>query len=192
MHRKRNSTKTAVIYKDHEYSYNDIHRQVLTHSKNLMDKGSHNVGIFISNSVNYVIAYFSAAYMDRVIIPIEANSKKNQILSTIAYCELELILTDNQHFAYLWEVVSKELDQGILLYNVDSCEHSYFGKMGKKSEKKRQGSEGEDDVAVMLHTSGTTSDPKKVMLTHANLISNIESNIASLALNSDEDRKSVV
>lgn len=191
LHRKRNSAQTAVIYKDHEYSYNDIHRQVVFHSENLMDTGSHNVGIFLSNSVNYVIAYFSAAYMDRVIVPIEVNSKRNQILSTIAYCELDLILTDNQHLAYLCEVASKELDQGILLYNVDSYEQSYFGKKGRESEKKRQASEGEDDVAVMLHTSGTTSDPKKVMLTHANLISNIESNIASLALNSD-DRSLIV
>ena len=34
----------------------------------------------------------------------------------------------------------------------------------------------------MLHTSGTTSNPKRVMLTHRNLISNIESNIQSLKL----------
>jgi long-chain acyl-CoA synthetase len=40
----------------------------------------------------------------------------------------------------------------------------------------------EDDVAIMLHTSGTTSNPKRVMLTHKNLISNVESNIASLNL----------
>ena len=35
----------------------------------------------------------------------------------------------------------------------------------------------------MLHTSGTTSNPKRVMLTHKNLICNIESNIASLEFN---------
>ena len=42
----------------------------------------------------------------------------------------------------------------------------------------------EDDVAIMLHTSGTTSNPKRVMLTHKNLINNVESNIASLNLSS--------
>lgn len=191
LYRKRNSTQTAVIYKDHAYSYNDIHRQVVFHSQNLMDIGNHNVGIFISNSANYVTAYFSVAYMDRVIIPMDANSKRNQILSTIVYCELDLILTDNEHFEYLCEVVSKELNQGVLLYNVDSYEQSYFGKKGRELEGNRQVPEGEEDVAIMLHTSGTTSDPKKVMLTHENLISNIESNIASLALNS-EDRSLIV
>jgi long-chain acyl-CoA synthetase len=40
----------------------------------------------------------------------------------------------------------------------------------------------EDEVAVMLHTSGTTSNSKRVMLTHSNLINNVESNIQSLAL----------
>ena len=43
-----------------------------------------------------------------------------------------------------------------------------------------------DDVAIMLHTSGTTSNPKRVMLTHSNLINNVESNIESLDLNEDD------
>jgi len=43
-----------------------------------------------------------------------------------------------------------------------------------------------NDVAIMLHTSGTTSNPKRVMLTHSNLINNIESNIHSLALTSND------
>lgn len=87
--RKRNSTKTAVIYKDYGYSYNDIHRQVAFHLENLMNTGNLNVGIlYQTRSANYVIACFFAAYMDRVIIL------------------------------------------------VDSCEQSYFGKKGKKLEKK--------------------------------------------------------
>ncbi len=42
------------------------------------------------------------------------------------------------------------------------------------------------DVAIMLHTSGTTSNPKRVMLSHENLIKNIESNIASLNLSEND------
>lgn len=44
----------------------------------------------------------------------------------------------------------------------------------------------DDDVAIMLHTSGTTSNPKRVMLTHSNLINNIESNISSLNLTKND------
>lgn len=187
----RDSTKTAVIYKDHEYSYNDIHRQVVFHSENLMNAGNNNVGIFISNSINYVIAYFTIAYKNRVIIPIDANSRKNQIISTIDYCELDLIITDNQHFEYLSKVVSGEQDRGILLYNIDSSEQNYIGKKSHKQERCGKESELDEDVAIMLHTSGTTSDPKKVMLTHENLIANIESNINSLSLN-NEDRSLIV
>ncbi len=42
-----------------------------------------------------------------------------------------------------------------------------------------------NDVAIMLHTSGITSSQKRVMLSHKNLISNVESNIASLRLSSE-------
>ncbi|MCW5981845.1 MAG: AMP-binding protein [Bryobacteraceae bacterium] len=43
-----------------------------------------------------------------------------------------------------------------------------------------------DDVALVLHTSGTTSRPKIVPLTHANLCASAESVAASLALTAED------
>ena len=60
-----------------------------------------------------------------------------------------------------------------------------FSTIGS-GEALTQGDDDEDDVCVMLHTSGTTSDPKKVMLTNKSLISNIESNIKSLNITSED------
>ncbi|HMJ11797.1 MAG TPA: class I adenylate-forming enzyme family protein [Polyangiaceae bacterium] len=43
-----------------------------------------------------------------------------------------------------------------------------------------------DSLAALVYTSGTTAEPKAVMLSHRNLLANVESIVQALALTSDE------
>ena len=92
-----------------------------------------------------------------------------------------MIITNNDNIGNLRELLHN-YNYTIDIYNLDTMNIETVGK-GNKQE---QGTDDEGDVAIMLHTSGTTSDPKKVMLTNSNLISNIESNILSLGINEND------
>ncbi|MCP2936126.1 AMP-binding protein, partial [Salmonella enterica subsp. enterica serovar Typhimurium] len=48
------------------------------------------------------------------------------------------------------------------------------------------GSAQADDVALVLHTSGTTSRPKQVPLSHANLAASMAHIVAALRLGADD------
>ena len=140
------------------------------------------MGIFLPNSIDYAIAYFSIAYMNRTIVPIEVTLSEKQLTSIVDYCEICTILTTSTYMDLLKQRLIK-FDFGIEIYCIDTKEIYFNKKRNRPLTEEWDGNTTVNDTAIMLHTSGTTSNPKRVMLTHKNLICNIESNIASLEFN---------
>lgn len=188
LERMKNSGSVAVIDADKEYSYKEIYELVISNALEIHTDNCNNVGIFIENSIDYMIAYFVITYKNKTIVPIESTAKSLQILSTINYCELKHIITNNNNIDNLLNMIRDKTQTDVAVYNIDTHEMVLVkGTTDKKFDFEADLNENDDNsVAIMLHTSGTTSDPKKVMLTHRNLIENVRSNIESLQLDNND------
>lgn len=187
---KSQNEKTAIKFKDDSLSYLELH--YLSHSTSNIIRDSiiimgNNIGIFLPNSIQYVIGYFSIAFLNRVIVPIEINIKKTEILSNIDYCDLSLIITNSRYKEILKSYLD-DFDSNVIIFNLDDNSFEEIGLRKKNVTQKEELYESIDEnkCAIMLHTSGTTSKPKRVMLTHKNIISNIKSNISSLKLTEND------
>lgn len=154
---------------------------------NTIDSESKCIGLFISNSIEYAISYFSIVLSGKVIIPIGINSKAMEIISMLRYLEIDLMITVSASKCALINAL-EGYDRKLHVIACDTNEIITLNDKKNLIEKtdclKQHNTD--DDIAIMLHTSGTTSNPKRVMLTHTNLITNIESNIASLGLSSND------
>jgi len=186
LRRQANNGAVAIKHGDKTLSYSDWNERSLELSKNLesvLASDSLNIAIFLPNSIDYAIAYFSILYSTRIIVPIGTQSKGLEITSTLEYCEIDIIITNLQYRDFLKDCLSN------YMYRVSLCfledQNSEIMNEDKPFIPKSNTIEnigGKDDVAIMLHTSGTTSNPKRVMLTHDNLLNNVESNTQSLQL----------
>jgi len=188
--RQSNNGSTAIKFGDKMLRYSDWNKQSLKIAQNIKDKvssNSLNIAVFLPNSINYAIAYFAVQFSDKIIIPIGIQAKAPEIVSTLHYCEVDLVISDSEHIESLVSILNA-YDYRIDIYNIDSDEIVSLNNkktlIPKTDYIQKNGSE--DDVAIMLHTSGTTSNPKRVMLSHKNLINNVESNITSLNLSSSD------
>lgn len=180
--RQKDNTKIAIVYDNKRITYKQLYNTVLQHVKKIDElQHNRNVGIFFHNSIDYAIAYFTVCCNDDVIIPIEDNIKEDKLKGIIKYCEISLIITNSENLGVLKKML-EDIPFKVTIYNIDDETVSIVGE----GNALLQGNDDEEDVCVMLHTSGTTSDPKKVMLTNKSLISNIESNIKSLNIVSED------
>lgn len=180
--RQKDSERVAVTYGERSLTYKEISDEAYLHSANILSiKANRNVGLYFGNSADYVVGYFSVCFSDKVIIPLEPSLKADELESIIKYCEISLIVTGEEGVNALTSLLS-DINFKIDIYGIDSKEKVSVGT-GKYLE---QGNDDEEDVAIMLHTSGTTSDPKRVMLTNANIVSNVKANVEAMGIGRDD------
>jgi long-chain acyl-CoA synthetase len=177
---QKKNDNTALIYANEYISYRELYDTVhiVSHELASQCEGYRSIGLFIHNSINYIAAYFSISFTGHVIVPINSRIKANELESTIHYCELGVIVTDTLNIDLLRKCL-KDFPYLIKAFNMDTMSFESMG--GNESIPVIEGCEL-DDVALMLHTSGSLSSPKRVMLTHHNLITCVEAIIESLEI----------
>lgn len=179
--RQKDNSNGAVICADQKVTYSDLHTQVSSLSgyiRNETDKYL-SIGVFIDNSIEYIEAYFAISYADKVIVPLNPKEKKHELTSAIEYCELGLIITNARNI----DLLQKSIQDCAFVINVLDISTMSLVKMGRQTGAPVRSVNSElENVALMLHTSGSLSAPKRVMLTHNNLISCVEAIIKSLEL----------
>jgi long-chain acyl-CoA synthetase len=184
--RQQNNTQNYIADNDGAIQYAEWHARSIEVSKKIQEMQIHNecVVLFLPNSIQYAVAYFGIAYSKNVIVPLDIRARQPEIESTIRYCESKLIITVTRYQAFLKEVLH-QYPHTVSAYMIDRDEIIML--CGLETHVESSGYDfATEDVLLMLHTSGTTSNPKRIMLTNENLISNVESNIASLQFTQDD------
>lgn len=190
LERQKENEKVAIKYGADQITFQDWYNcshQLSDKLSEIVTEGLSNIAIFLPNSVDYAIAYFSILFSNKIIVPIGTQSKGLEITSTLEYCEIDVIITSLLYRDFLKNCLSDYKYRTILLFREDQSIENINGEknfIDKSDIIKNVGIE--DDVTIMLHTSGTTSNPKRVMLTHGNLINNVKSNIQSLKLTEND------
>ncbi len=182
-----NSGKLAYKYLGKEVTYNELQRKIDAFSKNLLQigfrQGDH-MAVIVANSPEFIIAVYGAMQIGVVVIPMNPTYTKD---------EMEFILRDSdamgcvaytQHqpiFAIIDATLPK-MKHYFLLSN-EGEEQPEFPSIHEKitpfstllsftNNPLVDVTITEEDVAVILYTSGTTGHPKGAMLTHRNIYSN--------------------
>jgi long-chain acyl-CoA synthetase len=184
----KNSQKIAIKYGDSVITYEQLFNFATDNTELIIKKAGcvTNIGIFLPNSIQYAVAYFTITLMNKVIVPLDIQIKKIELMSTIEYCDIKIIITNTMYKKVIKEFLN-DFEYRIILFNLDNNTCEEVG-LGKKEFCLSGVNEDiyENSVAILLHTSGTISNPKRVMLTHKNLISNIRSTIDFLQLTEND------
>jgi long-chain acyl-CoA synthetase len=180
--RLKESNKIGLICGEEALSYKQWH-QLSEKLSNEVLKNQYGkiVGLFLPNGIAYAVSYFASLYADKVIAPFHTGSSMNELLYTLKHCGISILITTEAHFSHIETLVHIHcIPISIIVVN-DSAEIQKTVAFYANSIPLDISNKDElNDVAVLLHTSGTTSRPKRVMLTNQGLLCNIKSHCKSL------------
>jgi long-chain acyl-CoA synthetase len=126
-----------------------------------------------ANHPHWVAAYLGCVAAGCVAVPLDSAYKPEQVAKLLTDSGSALLFTDTRHLETAKEAVALLHPGSVRMVMLDEPAHGYpcVTEMFTAGPGSFQAMTevGDDALAVMLYTSGTTSDPKGVMLTHANL-----------------------
>jgi len=134
------------------------------------------VAILAGNHPRWVATYLGIIAAGGAAVPLDTAYHADQVAKLLRDSGGSLLFCDLKHLEIAREAVSA---LNVELVLTESGPHpgtvsDLDGILSLPQESFRPVRRGPDDLASLLYTSGTTADPKGVMLTHANLLGEAE------------------
>ena len=124
------------------------------------------VALLSSNMPNWGVCYFAVTSAGLVAVPILPDFSGEELDMIIAHSEAKALLVSDRLFTKLSKQTIERLNVVVRTKNLGVIAQRVRGE-GTMAVPKP------DDLAVIIYTSGTTSKPKGVMLTHAALCAQV-------------------
>src|SRR5258706_2121001 len=125
--------------------------------------------ILAANSPRWVISYLGALSNGCVAVPLDTAFNAEQIRKLLLDSGSAIIFTDLKNSDRVQESIEGSAVRMVLLTGESTGANSLDQILPRGAGDFQSRASSAEDVAVLLYTSGPTSDPKGVMLTHANL-----------------------
>ncbi len=161
----------AIISGDTTVSYRQLKEKIESAASTLFEMGvrsGERVVLAASNSAAFIYAYFASHLIGGIAVPIDPQTPESRLRYIIERVEPKGVFTVRDYKHEMIEIHRiNELD----------CQFPRVGQFSSPSP---------DTIADIMFTTGTTGNPKGVILTHENIFC-AATNINQFIKNSDED-----
>ncbi|WP_338254859.1 AMP-dependent synthetase/ligase [Dictyobacter halimunensis] len=147
-------------------TYNGLRERVLQFAGYLQQQNvskGQRVMIWSASCSNWLVAYFASLLLGLVVVPLDVNTKEDFLQRLLEITDATFLITTQKNYTSLKSFSLPFID-------IDALPTAELTTAQLPEVE-------ESDLAELVFTSGTTGQPKGVMLSHKNIVSNA---IASL------------
>jgi acyl-CoA ligase (AMP-forming) (exosortase A-associated) len=192
-------TACALIHKDNVLNYVELASHIDQSSQKLLTLGilpGERVAIYLPKVPETVFALFGTSKAGGVFVPVNPLLKPQQVAYILKDCNVRILITSSDRLRLVSEALKDchdlrsviVIDEGNipddLLSTITLVRWHSAPQQQRTPEHPRR---IDTDMAAILYTSGSTGNPKGVVLSHRNMMTGAFS-VASYLKNSADDR----
>ena len=173
---KRYGGKTAIVLGEHRLSYAELDKDSNKIANALIKMGvgkGDRVAILLPNTLEYPAIYFGIAKTGGIAVPLDVKYKVDELASLYDDSQPKVMITGSPYLEPLIPVLSrfKSIEHIIDISAKFEGQHLSYQEIMATSSARRVEVEPEpEDTALIAYTSGPTTRPRGVVLTHHSLV----------------------
>ena len=171
----KNKDKAAVHWGEESLSYQHFADESGAVAQKILSdenfKPGTRVALWLKNQPEFISAVYGVLRSGGVVVPINNFLKPTEVAYILADAGASALITDDELAEKLQEISEPLPNLSVLR----TSEFSSLVSVSTSSAPPRVPARSPEDLAVTIYTSGTTGKPKGAMLSHGNLLHNVES-----------------
>jgi long-chain acyl-CoA synthetase len=176
---RRSPDKTALIFHDQPVKYSEVDREIDRAAAGFAALGierGDRVAVLVHNVPHFVYAYHGLLRAGAVMIPLNTGYTFEEVSYILADAEARAVVVAEP---FIGTVDGLRDTLPMIEHVIVAGSHAPVGAitweqmLGRGGEAPLVAPAG-DELAVIAYTSGTTGKPKGAMLTHGNLLANLD------------------
>ncbi|MBL8023841.1 MAG: long-chain fatty acid--CoA ligase [Elusimicrobia bacterium] len=176
---RRSPDAVVFYYRGKVWTYGQLEEKVGRCAAGLSSRGvgrGDTFGIVLRNAPEFVVLFFALARLGAIAVPVNFLERGERIGSIFSDAGVKGCLTSREFLTSVREAQKTCPSlQHVFLKDNGDAQDSFDRLLDPSSPLEGDPSLGEDALALLIYTAGTTGLPKGVMLTHGNFMANVES-----------------
>lgn len=167
----RQPQKKAIIAKEEELTFAVLDQRVQALAGHLQKEGikqGDRVGILLPNSVAIPLSYYATQKIGAVTVILDARLRGKELQGVLGDADLKLLIVHNQLFPEVQEVFHSMPSIPVWVANGEG-DRSFEKRFTEAPSMLSLSPVKPEEDALILYTSGTTGEPKGVVLSYINL-----------------------